>query len=82
MLVGCAAICQVWAYGFHLIQRRSNGVQLGAEHDGMLGNGRGGADVDWGLPGRVGPWSLLGPKVLFSVNAKVVNVELVGGDAV
>jgi hypothetical protein len=48
----------------------------------MLGSGRGGTDVDGGLPGRVGLWSLLGPKVLFSVNAKVVNVELMGGDAV
>jgi hypothetical protein len=39
-------------------------------------------DVDWGLPGRVGPWSLFGPKILFSINAKVVDVELMGGDAV
>jgi hypothetical protein len=82
MPVGCAAICHVWMYGFHLIQSRNSRVQFGAGQDGMLGSGRGGTDVDWGLPGRVGPWSLLGPEVLFSVDAKVVNVELVGSDAV
>jgi hypothetical protein len=82
MPVGYAAICHVCAYGFHLIQRRNRGVQLGAGQDGMLGSGRGCTDVDRGLPGRIGPWSLLGPKVLFSVDAKVVNVELVGSDAV
>jgi hypothetical protein len=39
-------------------------------------------DVDWGLPGRIGPWSLLRPKVLFSVDAKVIDMELVSGDTV